>query len=228
MKKIISIACLAAIFALPAFAQQTEEKEALQGEVSAQLSSLRLAGDLVRYGYARQEALPLVQALQLIVQNPTQNLKTDKEGDAADTSDSTGKAGTITLDYDKILADAKELAGGDDVLIQLIAQVESEKTEITRGALNGPHYCIDAVKGNSTDTYQLSFIANYLAEVAVSGDGDTDLDLYVYDSNGNLIESDTDYSDDCYVCWIPKWTGRFIIKVVNRGPLFNRYVLLTN
>jgi hypothetical protein len=54
------------------------------------------------------------------------------------------------------------------------------------------------------------------------------LDLYVYDSNGNLIASDTGYSDDCYVSWVPKWTGRFIVKVVNRGPLYNRYVILTN
>lgn len=220
--------CLAVLSTLSVSAQQTEEKEALQGEVSSELASLRLAGDLVRYGYAQQEALPLIQALQIIIQAPTQDLKIDKEGDVADTSDSTGKIGVITLDYDQILADAKELAVGNDVLTQLIAQVESEETEITRGALNGPRYAREVVKGNSTDTYQVSFIANYLAEVAVSGDGDTDLDLYVYDSNGNLIESDTDYSDDCYVCWVPKWTGRFVIKVVNRGPVYNRYVILTN
>lgn len=222
------MACLAVLCTMPVFAQQTEEKEALQGEVSSQLASLRLAGDLVRYGYAQQEALPLIQALQIIVQNPTQGLKTSKSGDTVDTSDTTGKAGEITLNYDQILADAKELAAGDDLLTKLIAQVESEEMEITRGALNGPRYTREVVKGNGTDTYQVSFIANYLAEVAVSGDGDTDLDLYVYDSNDNLIARDIDYSDDCYVCWVPKWTGRFTIKVVNRGPVYNRYVILTN
>ena len=71
-------------------------------------------------------------------------------------------------------------------------------------------------------------MANELAEVLVSGDGDTDLDLYVYDSNGNLIAKDIDYSDDCYVRWIPAWTGRFIIRIVNRGPVYNRFVILTN
>ena len=62
----------------------------------------------------------------------------------------------------------------------------------------------------------------------MSGDGDTDLDLYVYDSNGNLIVKDNDYTDDCYVRWYRKWTGRFIVKIVNRGPVYNRYVIVTN
>lgn len=47
-------------------------------------------------------------------------------------------------------------------------------------------------------------------------------------ANGNLIGSDTDYSDDCIVRWIPAWTGTFIIKVVNRGIYNNRFVILTN
>lgn len=228
MKKSILMVCVAVVFSMHTFAQQAEEKEALQGNVSTELSSLILAGDLVKYGYARQEALPLIQALQIIVQNPTQNLNSDKEGESVDTSDSTGKTGAITLDYDQILADAKEFAMGDEVLTQLIAQIESEETEITRGALNGPRSAQEIVKGNGTDTYQISFVANYLAEIAVIGDGDTDLDLYVYDSNGNLIVCDTDYTDACYVCWVPKWTGRFIIKIVNRGPVYNRYVIATN
>lgn len=229
MKKSVFIStCMAVIFSLPTLAQQTEEKEALQGEVSSELASVRLAGDLVRYGYAQQEALPLIQALQIIAQNPTQGLKADKDGETVDTSESSEKTGIITLDYDQILADAKEFAEGDDVLLQLITQVESEEVEITRGALNGPQYACDVVKGYSTDSWQVSFIANYLAEVAVCGDGDTDLDLYVYDSNGNLIESDTDYSDDCYVCWVPKWTGKFTIKVKNLGAVYNKYILLTN
>ena len=112
--------------------------------------------------------------------------------------------------------------------MKLIAQIEEDSKGSHRGAVNGPSKHYDSVNGNSTDTYHISFIADYLAEILVSGDGDTDLDLYVYDSNGNLIASDTDYSDDCYVCWVPAWTGKFIVKIVNRGPLYNRYVIMTN
>ena len=125
-------------------------------------------------------------------------------------------------------ADAKKFADGDENLLALIDNIDAEAKGAQRGAVNGPSRHYDAVNGNSTDTYQISFIANVLAEILVSGDGDTDLDLYVYDSNGNLIASDTDYTDDCYVCWVPAWTGRFIVKIVNRGPVYNNYVILTN
>ena len=74
----------------------------------------------------------------------------------------------------------------------------------------------------------MKFWASELAEVCVSGDGDTDLDLYVYDANGNLIGSDTDYTDECVVRWVPAWTGTFIVKVVNRGALYNNFAIWTN
>jgi hypothetical protein len=81
----------------------------------------------------------------------------------------------------------------------------------------------DRVLAHSTDTYQHVFAGGRLASVAVSGDGDTDLDLYVYDENGHLVASDTDLTDQCYVSWVPRWTGTFTIKIVNRGNVFNRY-----
>lgn len=227
MKKILLFVAMV-LFASLTWAQEIEKKQDLQGEVSTSMSALRLANDLVKYGYAQQSALPLIDALQIMNENPTQPLKAEREGVVVDDSKSEGKKSIVSLDFQKILADAKEYADGDQNLLQIIAQIEAEGSGTHRGAVNGPSRHYDSVNGNSADTYQVNFVANYLAEVAVSGDGDTDLDLYVYDSNGNLIESDTDYSDDCYVSWIPKWTGRFIIKVVNRGPVYNRYVILTN
>lgn len=209
-------------------AQETEKKPELKGEVSSSLSALRLASDLVKYGYAQQSALSLIEALQIMNENPTQPLKAERTGDVVDTSKNEGKNSTISLDYNKILADAKGFAADDNILTQLIAQIEADGQSAGRGAVNGPSRHYDTVNGNSIDTYQISFIANYLAEIAVSGDGDTDLDLFVYDSNGNLIAKDDDYSDDCYVSWVPLWTGRYIVKIVNQGPLYNRYVIMTN
>ena len=227
MKKIL-LSALVLLLTATTWAQEIGEKQELKGEVSSSLSALRLASDLVKYGYAQQSALSLAEALQIINENPTQPLKAEREGTQVDTSKSEGKSSVISLDYDKILTDAKAFAEGDETITKLLAQIEENGKVRHRGAVNGPSRHYDSVNGNSTDTYQISFIANYLAEIVVSGDGDTDLDLYVYDSNGNLIVCDEDYSDNCYVSWVPKWTGRFIVKVVNRGPLYNRYVILTN
>ena len=200
MKKLFLASALALLTSV-VLAQETEKKPELKGEVSSSLSSLRLASDLVKYGYAQQSALPLIEALQIMNENPTQPLKAERTGENADTSNKEGKSSLISLDYNKILADAKEFAADDELLSKLLAQIETDGQSSSRGAVT---------------------------EIAISGDGDTDLDLYVYDSNGNLIASDTDYSDDCYVSWVPKWTGRFVVKVVNRGPVYNRYVILTN
>lgn len=94
--------------------------------------------------------------------------------------------------------------------------------------VDGPNYHRDVVLAKSSDVYHMRFRAHETAEIAVSGDGDTDLDLYVYDSSGNLIESDDDLTDECYVSWTPRWTGTFRVEVVNRGSVYNSYSLRTN
>ncbi len=208
-------------------AQTPEPKEELKGNVSPAVSALRLAADLVRYGYSQQSALPLIDALQIISENPTQPLKSEVEG-VVEVSEDADKSGMVTLDFNTILADAKDFADGNETLLGLLAQIESDNQGAHRGAVNGPSETWEKVAAGGTYTYRISFIADYLAEILVSGDGDTDLDLYVYDSNGNLIASDTDYTDDCYVSWVPRWTGNFIVKIVNRGRVYNRYVMLTN
>lgn len=86
----------------------------------------------------------------------------------------------------------------------------------------------DIVEARSTDVYSVVFRGREVARVAVKGDGDTDLDLYVYNSNGDLVAKDDDYTDTCAVRWVPRWTGRYTIRVVNRGNVYNEYVIATN
>jgi hypothetical protein len=99
---------------------------------------------------------------------------------------------------------------------------------VIAGAVGGPKYGAYRLGANRYRTFTVSFYGGREARVAVSGDGDTDLDLYVYDVFGNLIVSDDDYSDDCVVSWTPRWTGRFTIKVVNRGNVYNDFAFATN
>ena len=227
MKKIILFLSMA-VLTMSGMAQTVEEKPEVNGETSESLAAVKLANQILRYGYENQSTLALLDALQIFSENPTQALNATKQGEAVDETKSEGKKAAVHFDYETVLADAKTFADGDPNLLALIDNIDAEAKGAQRGNINGPSRDYYAVNGNSYLDYTASFVANQLAEILVSGDGDTDLDLYVYDSNGNLIASDTDYSDDCYVRWVPKWTGRYTIRIVNRGPVYNRFVILTN
>jgi hypothetical protein len=94
--------------------------------------------------------------------------------------------------------------------------------------VGGMKHRTTTVSGLSSDTFQVTFQGSQLAMITVSGDGDSDLDVYVYDELGNLIASDEDGSDQCLVAFTPRWTGRFTIRVVNRGLLPNLYTIIAS
>ena len=227
MKKVTLFLSMMAM-TLCGMAQTIEDKPAIEGETSESLAAVKLANQILRYGYENQSTLALLDALQIFSENPTQAFNATKQGDTVDETNTTGKKAAVHFDYETVLADAKTFADGDPNLLALIDSIDAEAKGAQRGNINGPSRDFSAVNGNSYTDYTASFVANQLAEILVSGDGDTDLDLYVYDSNGNLIASDTDYTDDCYVRWVPAWTGRSTIRIVNRGPVYNRFVILTN
>lgn len=227
MKKILFLLSMIAV-SFNGMAQTVEEKPEVKGETSESLAAVKLANQVLRYGYENKSTLALLDALQIFSENPTQAFNATKKGDAVDESKTDGKKARVLFDYESVLADAKAFADGDPNLLALIDNIDAEAKGAQRGNINGPSRDYSSVNGNSHLDYSASFVANELAEILVSGDGDTDLDLYVYDSNGNLIAKDTDYSDDCYVRWIPAWTGRYTIRIVNRGPVYNRFVILTN
>ena len=227
MKKVILFVSMIAV-AISGLAQTVEEKPEVKGETSESLAAVKLANQILRYGYENKSTLALLDALQIFSENPTQAFNATKQGEAVDETKNDGKKAKVSFDYESVLADAKTFAEGDPNLLALIDNIDAEAKGSQRGNINGPSRDYSSVNGNSYVDYTASFVANELAEILVSGDGDTDLDLYVYGSNGNLIGKDTDYSDDCYVRWIPAWTGRFIIRIVNRGPVYNRFVILTN
>ena len=112
--------------------------------------------------------------------------------------------------------------------IALLTLMAATTSAVRAGSIGGPKITREIVLPESTDSYVIAFRADDLAAVVVSGDGGTDLDLYVYDGNGNLIAKDDDETDDCAVRWSPRWTGKFRIRVVNRGSLPNKYTIASN
>ncbi len=212
-------------------AQPTEEKAEITQAASQEIGAIRTATELAKYGYEVESASALIEAAQIFVSIQTQELGAEMEAGAQNENETAKQ--DKSLDPKDLLAKAKEFAFEDELLLGMIARVENNMAamamaECARGAVPAPQEGRGTVYANSHTYYTLKFWANEIAEILVSGDGDTDLDLYVYDENGNLITSDTDYTDDCYVRFSPRWTGPFRIKIVNRGGVSNNYIILTN
>jgi len=112
--------------------------------------------------------------------------------------------------------------------IAVLGFISIQSIPATAGDVTGPNAHTDQVLANTTDVYEMTFKENEIAQVGVVGDGDTDLDLYIYDENDNLIGSDLDASDLCYVEWTPSWTGKYTIKIKNLGDVYNEYFMITN
>jgi hypothetical protein len=113
-------------------------------------------------------------------------------------------------------------------LLSLILTVAAAGSSAQAGRVGGPGQAVEIVYGGQVVEYTLWFRANEVARVVVDGDGSSDLDLFVYDEYGNLVASDTDYTDYCVATWVPRWTGRFLVRVVNRGVDANVYEIRTN
>jgi hypothetical protein len=82
---------------------------------------------------------------------------------------------------------------------------------------------VSTVWSHSTETFDVVLYGGEVSYITVQGDGSTDLDLFVLDENGNLIAQDTSYSGNCSVWVRPYWTGRFTVRVVNRGSVYNQF-----
>lgn len=224
MKKILAIVCLCGL-SIAAFAQ--EEKPASDKKTSPELAALQTAAGLARYGYENYSATALIEAAKIIAETPVQEF--DAQATSGAPQEVQEKPTRLRLDPDQLLADAQKYAGRDKVVVNYAKQVEKMvKDGPTRGAVGGPRYGEGRVYGKTYTDYEVKFWANELAEVIVIGDGDNDLDLYIYDGNGNLIASDTDYTDQCVCRWVPAWTGVFRIRIVNRGAIYSDFAIATN
>lgn len=222
MKRLI-FAIFMALSVQFAVAQEKEEAPKPQND---NVMNIKLAAELAQYGYDYDSPTALIQAATILNEVQLREFEVESiilgEGEDGNKKDS-----RPAFTVEQLIKDALELAGNDDVVSAMASRIKVSEG-VTRGRVGGAISQEEIVKANTTDIYNIKFYASETAEVLVIGDGDTDLDLYVYDSNGNLICKDDDYTDDCYCRWTPKWTGTFRIEIKNRGSVYNKYVIATN
>ena len=201
---------------------QETQKDDLSQQVSQELAALRLAVELAHYGYESESAFALIEAADIIASMPMPAMRADDE-----------KVTKNPFIPEAMLKAAREWAKDDAHLLALADKVQAKleaEVEVTRGRMPGsrPPYTRGRVYAHSYICYSCPFQEGVLAEVGLVGDGDTDLELYAYDSVGNLLASDTEHSRTCYVSFRVKETGMYMIKIVNRGNVYNDFMFVTN
>lgn len=190
------------------------------------------AAQLARWSRAEQSVEGLIAAAQWMASVHTQTQqaqKTARQIPGVDGSRDKDEATTWTLAPKDLLAEAQWYASAstDKYLPRYVDGVV--KRGLTPSTDGTPvKYAVTRVSPGFVDEYEILFTGGELAEVAISGDGDTDLDLTIYDEFGNYIGSDTGATDDAYVAWTPRWTGKFRVEVRNPGTVHNQYVMITN
>jgi hypothetical protein len=201
-------------------------KPASSGTVSPDLEALQTASSLAKYGYRTESPSALIAAAEIFTQVQTQPLGVEAE-QGTTAADKGAKAEKPEFTPENLIADARKLAAGDEILLAWADDVAAAAGVATRGAMGGPRYQVDKVAANGIVRYQIPLRTDY-SEILVSGDGDTDLDLYLYDPSGNLVAADEDYGDDCRIYGRADRPGTYTVVVRNRGNVYNRFEIATN
>ena len=236
LARALVVICFIAFVPVSSFAQGVPEAGAngitidgKQGDVeSPAMRQVQTAVDLATFGLAENDPVALVAAARMLVELNVQESSAVLETESAEPDASDKDQPDLNFTPEGLLASAREMAGDNEAVTALIDQAESMVGQ-DRGRVGGPRVAYDRVLAGRTDRWNLGeFRANERAEVRVRGDGDTDLDCFIYDQNGNEIDSDVDYTDYCILRWYPRWQGPFTLYIRNLGSVYNRYVLSTN
>jgi hypothetical protein len=186
------------------------------------VEQLQMSSDLLAFGRKTKDPLALIVAARVMKALGSSEVDRKPEGQVA--TGPAQKSGQ-PVSADSVLAEARDLAQGDKILILLVDETARNATAISE---EQPKTHQDTVQPGGTAIYNVVFTGGQLAEAGVAGDGDSDLDLLVYDDNDHLVCRSAGSSDREYCRWWPRWTGTFRIEVQNLGNVANLYRLATN
>jgi hypothetical protein len=215
-------------------------EKAKEGNKAASVTRVDEAANLVHFARENQSPVAMLAAVEIL---QTTRLQQDdarfgakrtgaiQPGEQPSTSNKPADKPLVSLDPQKLLAEAQPWAKGDPNTAALISGAMKRSARSaggTLGATNGAVAHYDSVNARDYDDFNISFRGGELARIAVIGDGDTDIDLFVYDENGHEIARDDDRTADCVVSFTPRWTGSFRVRVLNNGRVYSNYLLATN
>lgn len=212
------------VFSTTALAQESLPISEVSGtDIPVLSQQLRLADQLVAYGYQTKSALPLIQAVQIYHQ-----LNVTDDPDNSDQSTSPYSEATL-------LNEATKYADGNKTLLTLIKEVN--KGTRSGGAL-GPLRYYGRLAPGSTNYRHVYVSNNQFVQVVLDGQGEgiknkdeegniheADLHLTLYTANMRELARDHAKGVNCVVCYSVQNAGTLSVEMKNVGDLSVDYVL---
>jgi hypothetical protein len=193
-------------------AAEEPSKEKLEADAAA-IQHITSAYDLAAYG--RKEKAPELLVSAAFVLRTVHVEKGDEKPKVEKGEESDGKpaeAVSLKAVSDKLLAEAREMAAGDKLVLDLADRVTKEKT---RESVGGPRSYYHQPGAGSTLTWNVTFYGGRPASVGVTGNGRNSITLTVQGPGGHYA---TWTGHNPQLSWVPNATKTFTVSVTNNGP----------
>ena len=230
LRRILGSAALAVCLTGPAGAEDRSGMNLAEGSPAANeaapggVAQFALAQDLHALGLQLSDALMVLTAARIAAGVSLTDVTRERQGEAAPIQNAS-PAEPVLSDSAQMLADARALAGEDELLLSLADDVEAEGA---RGRIGGASRETVRLAAGASDVWKVPFYGEAQAEIGVSGGGDTAFSVVVEDENGNRIWCPAGMRVSFYCDFTPRWNGFFLVTVSNTGAADSSYMLLTN
>jgi hypothetical protein len=195
----------------------------------AAVVTIATATNLVVWARANRDADGLITAARMLKSVPTKDnpVSGTLEGPAATTPAPNRPAAYTPA---TLLTEARGLARGDRALLAKIRAVE---TEASRGVVSsaygsGALRMVRDIPANGTWRFTVDARGGSVLRIHAAGDGDTDVDMVITDQNGNEVCADRDYDAIPQCGFVPAWSGRFTVRLINNGSVWTRTSVISN
>ena len=209
MKKLLP----ALLFLLPLVVSAQEDNSALNNPETERCFQLTV--DLASYGYEHKDALSLIMAARL---STNLNLLCQSEG---------GENGVMgSLDRNDLLSTAREYAGNNDLLLDLIhVEMNQPMTRAVKAVLG---YKTGEVDARGTVSYVYPLPVKDRVRISVYSNEGTRLSITVYDSFGNRVGA-SPYSEKNPVCsFSSKEKQEYKVEIANEGRSATKFYFVVD
>ncbi|WP_296816027.1 hypothetical protein [Brevundimonas sp.] len=218
--------------ATPALGQETRSANAEAGPATAPpearaVDQLVTAARLADWGRRNGDSQALIVAARIIGEIP---LRPDTIEGRSEGGQPSERADPGQPSIQGLLDRARTLADGDG---DTLDQIDAARAAAARGVVNsafgrGPIYAVRDIEAQATYWFRLDARGGEVLRVAAVGDGDTDIDMIIRDEFGEEVCRDTAYDHYPVCTFVPAFSGRFRVDIINRGRVWTRTQILSN